>query len=273
MRGILPLAVLMSLSGTALAHDFWLQPRGWQAVPGIPLPFIVEVGHGPFRQQWGADGGHLLALNDLARGGSIDIRPLFKPGGQVPHLTRIFQRRGLHIITLVSTEAKSDLPSIRFNDYIKAEGLTSAIDARARSGTTSSNGRELYSRRAKALVQVGGAARQDDALATRPLGLTLEIVPLRNPYSLGADQILPVQILYQGRPLPGALVKLTNLEFDARPLRMMRSDANGRAGFAVPKVGSWLVNVIWTQPVASPDADFQTIFSSLTFGYPARRAR
>jgi hypothetical protein len=34
-----------------------------------------------------------------------------------------------------------------------------------------------------------------------------------------------------------------------------------------------LVNVIWTKPIAHPEADFQTTFSSLTFGYPARRER
>lgn len=273
MRRFILTIVGLSFAGAASAHDFWLQPRSWQTAPGVALPFFVEVGHGSFRQQWGADGGHLLALNDLAHGGGVDVRPLFKPGGEVPHLTRTFRREGLHIISLVSTNAPSDLPSIRFNDYLQAEGLTPAIEARTRSGTMNQNGRELYSRRAKALIQVGRQKPSDDALATRPLGLTLEIVPLRNPYSLGADHILPVQILFEGRPLPGALVKLTNLEFDAKPLRVIRSDASGRASFSVPQVGSWLVNVIWTKPLASRDADFQTTFSSLTFGYPAKRAR
>ncbi|MDP9086698.1 MAG: DUF4198 domain-containing protein, partial [Pseudomonadota bacterium] len=147
MRRLAALILGLSLGGTAVAHDFWLQPQSWQASPGTPLPFIVEVGHGKFRQQWGADGGHLLALNDLARGGAIDLRPLFKPGGEVPHLTRTFRREGLHIVSLVSTNAASDLPSIRFNDYIKVEGLTPAIDARTRAGSMNANGRELYSRR------------------------------------------------------------------------------------------------------------------------------
>jgi hypothetical protein len=273
MRRLGALILGLSLGGAAQAHDFWLQPQSWQAAPGNPMPFVVEVGHGSFRQQWGADGGHLLALKDLAQGGAVDVRPLFRPGGKVPHLTRTFRREGLHIVSLVSTNAASDLPAIRFNDYIKAEGLTPAIDARTRAGTMASNGRELYSRRAKALVQVGRPNPHDDALATRPIGLTLEIVPLRNPYSLGADHVLPVQILYDGRPLPGALVKLTSLEFDAKPLEMGRSDAAGRASFRVPPVGSWLVNVIWTKPIADPQADYLTTFSSLTFGYPAKRSR
>ena len=266
-------SAIVVLGGTATAHDFWLQPQSWQTQPGNALPFFVEVGHGSFRQQWGADGGHLLVLNDLARGGGVDVRPLFKPGGEVPHLTRTFRREGLHIISLVSTDASSNLPSIRFNDYIKVEGLTPAIDSRTRAGQMNGNGRELYSRRAKALIQVGRPSAGDNALATRPLGLTLEIVPLRNPYSLAADHILPVRILYEGRPLAGALVKLTSLEFDAKPIRVLRSDSKGSASFQVPQVGSWLINVIWTKPISSRDADFITTFSSLTFGYSAKRSR
>ena len=152
MHRFVALVLGVALSGSATAHDFWLQPQSWQTLPGNPLPFVVEVGHGSFRQQWGADGGHLLALDDLARGGAVDVRPLFKPGGEVPHLTRTFRREGLHIISLVSTNAASNLPSIRFNDYINVEGLTPAIDARTRAGMTNVSGRELYSRRAKALV-------------------------------------------------------------------------------------------------------------------------
>lgn len=268
--GLVPLLAASS----AIAHDFWLQPHGWQTMPGVPLPFAIEVGHGSFRQHWGSDKSHLLVLRDFAAGGSVDLRPLYHPGPSVPEpFVRTFKRPGLHVVALVSTRVPSDLPAIRFNDYIKAEGLTSAIDARTRAGTMNDSGRELYSRRAKALVQVGPARPSDAAVATRPLGMTLEIVPLRNPYALGPDRQLPVQILFQGRPLPGALVKLTSLEFDDKPLRTIRSDARGRATFQVPPVGSWLVNVIWTKPIRSPDADFETTFSSLTFGYGRARPR
>ena len=273
MRKIILFVLPLAVASQALAHDFWIQPRSWQAVIGQAMPFEVEVGHGSFRQQWGADGGHLLALHDLAVSGSIDIRKLFVAGGEVPHLTRVFQRPGLHVISLVSTNAVSDLPSIRFNDYIKVEGLTAVIDGRAKSGMTNTNGREIYSRRAKALVQVGPARPGDGALAMKPLGLTLEIVPRRNPYALGSDRTLPVSILYHGKPLAGALVKLTSLEFDERPLQSVRSDPNGNATLKIPAVGSWLVNVIWSEPTHSAGADYETVFSSLTFGYPAKRAR
>lgn len=235
------------------------------------MPISFEVGHGDARERWAAGADKLASLRDHSPGRTIDLRPLFRPGGDQPHLTHTFRRNGLHIVSMVSGDSVSDLPAIRFNDYLKAEGLTPAIIARARAGRTNTNGREYYSRRAKALIQVGRPMPTDNRWATGPIGLTLEVVPLRNPYSLLPDRILPVQILFEGRPLPGALVKLTLLESDARPLQTTRSDARGRANFKVPATGSWLVNVIWTKAVTTRDADFQTTFSSLTFAYPAKR--
>jgi uncharacterized GH25 family protein len=105
----------------------------------------------------------------------------------------------------------------------------------------------------------------------QPVGLTLEIVPERSPYAESASGDLPVHVLYHGRRLAGALVKLTNLEHDSVPAEMHITDAEGRASFTLPRAGSWLLNVIWTQPQGTPgETEFETVFSSLSFGFPAR---
>lgn len=257
----------------AQAHDFWLQPTRWDAGPGARLPFTVEVGHGAAREKWGGEAKRVTALQVAGPSGPVDLRRYFRPGGAVPHLTGTFGKRGLYVVSLVTSKVPSELPSIRFNDFLQVEGLTPAIEARRAAGTTNRPGRELYWRRAKTLIAFGPASAADNALATRPLGLSLEIVPRRNPYSLGADRRLPVQVLFEGRPLGGALVKLTSLEFDAKPIATGRTDGRGLVAFRVPPVGSWLVNVIWTKRIANPAAEFETTFSSLTFGYAPRHAR
>ena len=178
-----------------------------------------------------------------------------------------FEKPGVYVLAFQSNYAESVLPAIRYNDYIKVEGLTPAIALRARTRTNDKPGREIYSRRAKALVQVG-SPDSPQPWVTKPVGLSLEIVPDKNPYALAANEELPVHVLYQGRPLAGALVKLTNLEFDVRPVAMRVSDAQGRAAFSFPRTGTWLINVIWTKPIPGDSrADFDTTFSSLTFGY------
>jgi uncharacterized GH25 family protein len=125
---------------------------------------------------------------------------------------------------------------------------------------------------AKSIVQVGQRGAGSQAQVTKPVGLPLEIVPEQNPYAEPRPATLPVRVIYKGRPLAGALLKLTNLEHDAAPLETHLTDHEGHASFILPKDGSWLLNVIWTRPLqSSSEADFETVFSSLSFGFPATR--
>jgi uncharacterized GH25 family protein len=111
-------------------------------------------------------------------------------------------------------------------------------------------------------------------LATRAIGLKLEIVPDRNPYSLGTDRMLPMHVLFNGRRLANATVKLTDLASDAKPVAIALTDRSGRVRFKIPKQGNWLVNVVWGEPLrGDPRVDYETTFSSLTFGFPIMPVR
>ncbi|MDO4641445.1 MAG: DUF4198 domain-containing protein [Neisseria sp.] len=59
----------------------------------------------------------------------------------------------------------------------------------------------------KSVVVVDGG--EDLATISRPVGQTLEIVPLANPNTLQPGSLFPVQILFQGKPLAGATVTAT----------------------------------------------------------------
>lgn len=266
MRKIILPAMVLAAAMPAMAHDFWLQPRGYQFPAPAAAPFIVLVGHGPVRQRWAGDPARVLFLKSIGPDGVHDHRGDLHEGAGSNGVLR-FTQPGTYIVAMQTTPAESDLPALRYNSYATEEGLTPALDLRARTGQTNADGREIYSRRLKALIQVGPDAGPQP-LVTQPVGLSLEIVPERDPYRLKPGQTLPVRILYGGRPLEGALVKLTNLDFDTRPVEMHRSDRAGRAAFSVPDSGAWLVNVIWTKPITgNPKFDFETTFSSLTFGY------
>jgi uncharacterized GH25 family protein len=190
-------------------------------------------------------------------------------GATTGDATIALDRPGLHVIALETDyRAESHLPAARFNDYLAVEGLTPAIALRARQHRTDADGAEYYGRHAKALIQVGPPSAADLAMAARPVGLALEIVTERSPYAQPRAATLPVRVDYHGRPLAGALVKLTDLAHDAEPVETHRTDRHGRALFAMPAGGRWLLNVIWTQPQpASSPADFETSFSSLSFGF------
>ena len=264
-RTSLFIAAILSADAAA-AHDFWLQPRDFAVAVNAPVPMTIEVGHGPARQRWSAAIDRIATFAAVGPAGRKDIHTALQPPGGPADATIGFSQPGAYVVVLETNRAASDLPAIRFNDYIKAEGIAPAIAARAATGATDAPGRELYSRRAKAIVRVGDAATAQPQV-TRPVGMTLEIVPQRDPTAAGFDMTLPVTILYEGRPLAGAFVKLNNLDFDARPVATAITDARGAATFTVPFKGLWQMNVVWTKPIKDPKADFDTVFSSLTFGW------
>ncbi len=266
MRFFIAKLSLVLVATSANAHDFWLQPTTFRTAPEAPVPFTILVGHGDDRSRWTIDRKRILLMKAVGPNGEIDLRPTLGQAGDAADTAPVFAQPGLYVVAMETNNAVSDLPADKFTDYAKTEGLTQALDHRVRTGTTASNGREIYSRRAKAVIRVGDS-KKPDPRATRPVGLTLEIVPERDPYALGKARNLPVHVIYEGKRLAGATVKLTNLKSDEKPIAVIKTDKAGRATFRIPESGSWLLNVVWTKPISGrPDADFDTIFSSLTFG-------
>lgn len=265
---------MMALVGRgAGAHDFWLQPDVYWTAPNVVVPMTLQVGHGPARQRSPIPARRILRFQAIdPTGAATDLRGRLRMGAAHADGDFVLRTRGAQVLVLQTDDrAQTHLPALRFNDYLQVEGLTPALDQRARQHRMDRDASENYSRCAKAIVQVGAGGAQGQA--TRPVGLPLEIVPEQSPYAATRSAQLPVRVLYGGRPLAGALVKLTRLEDDAEPFETHRTDRAGRAVFIMPTAGAWLLNVIWTRPQPrAAETDFETIFSSLSFGLPARRA-
>jgi uncharacterized GH25 family protein len=103
------------------------------------------------------------------------------------------------------------------------------------------------------------------------LGFTLELIPERSPYALGVGDALPVVLRYEGKPLAGVLVMA--LHGSGETLASIRSDAAGRARVPLSRGGAWLVKAVHMVPApAGTDADWESIWASLTFELPAERA-
>lgn len=254
----------IGLSGATFAHDLWLQPREFIFATGQAVPVDILIGHGPSREDWGDRLDRVILLKSISPvGKSTNLLPA---AFAAKSLTLTFKERGAHMIAMQSKSLVNVLPAARFNEYVAEEGLTAIARHRAATSTANKSGRELYSRRAKTIVQIGAPDARSSKAVVKPVGLSLEIIPERHPYLLTRGEKLPLLVNFKGRPLPGALVKLTNLDADARPVAMARTNAQGRVAFSVPTKGKWLLNVIWSTPVAGQDSLYLTIFSSLTFG-------
>jgi uncharacterized GH25 family protein len=266
--------LLLSRTSAGLAHDFWVEPGEYWVSAGASTSMTLQVGHGPYRERSPIPARRITQFQAIAPDGTkIDLHDRLQLGGVTKDGDFSLHESGTYVLVLQTDDrAQTHLPSIRFNDYLKAEGLTPALEQRARLHRMDADGSERYSRCAKSFVQIGpvsaGSQESQDQI-NKPVGLPLEIVPEVNPYRVPRPTTLPVRVLYEGQPLAGALVKLTDLSQDASPFEVHVSDDKGRAIFPMPRSGTWLLNVIWTKALGpSDETDFDTIFSSLSFGFP-----
>lgn len=254
------------------AHDFWLQPSEYWIEPDTLDSMTLQVGHGPFRQRSPIPLRRITRFQAIAPNGmAVDVHQRLRLGQGAEDGDFRLNDPGTYVLVLQTDDgAQTHLPAIRFNDYLKVEGLTPALEQRARLQRMDADGSERYSRCAKSIVQVGQPRAGLQGQVDKPVGLPLEIVPEANPYGTKRPATFPVRVLYAGHALAGALVKLTNLANDASPFEVRLTDRDGRASFTMPNAGAWLLNVIWTKPLPrSEETDFETVFSSLSFGFPS----
>jgi uncharacterized GH25 family protein len=263
--------LLYSRAPLVAAHDFWLQPSDYWVAPDGLTAMTLQVGHGPFRQRSPIPARRITQFQAIDSDGTIvELHEQLRLGQPEEDGDFRLEKPGTYVLVLQTDDrAQSHLPFIRFNDYLTVEGLTPALEQRARLHRMDADGSERYSRVAKSILQVGPPGAGSQGRVIKAIGLPLEIVPDANPYGVPRPVDLPVHIIYAGQPLAGALVKLTNLENDAAPFETHLTDRDGRASFTMPNSGTWLLNVIWTKVAPSSDeADFETVFSSLSFGFP-----
>lgn len=267
MKRLLTALTCLAIAPAAQAHDFWLLPATFSVEPTEPVSIGFIVGHGQEISDWKLGWDRIVSLNHYGPDGHRGIgETVIARIEETPGKSELsLDAPGTHMITFTSRDSWIELEAEIFNGHVEKEGLTLVANKREADGTTEEPGTELYSRRAKTLIQVGDVYTDQ---VTQPVGQLLEIVPDRNPYALGRDDALPVSVYFRGEPLEGATIDLENLSVADMAIQTMTTDSDGKASFKFGKAGTWKVNVIWSVPLENNErADFDTIFTSLTFGY------
>ena len=258
------LALLAGLLATPLrAHDFWIEPSSFHPSVGSTVGLRLMVGQGFRGEPVPRNPALIVKFELISASGEAPIpgRPADDPAGTAP-----ITAPGLQAVGYRSGDSFVSLDAQKFEDYLREEGLERIVAERARRGETEKPSRELFSRCAKALLFAGeGPVRGDD----RALGFSLELLAEKNPYALRAGSELPVRLLFDGRPLEGALV-VAIPRGEPRETLSQRTDRSGRARLRLPREGAWLVKAVHMVPApADSGADWRSLWASLTFEMPA----
>ena len=259
-------AFLFATSINVQAHDFWLEPTAYRSQGPNSLALQFKVGHKEDTSHWNLAWDRIVALRTYSFDGVTDMAASVVPKtSMLPGMAKTAKLpSGTHVIGFESYHATSTLRAKKFNQYAKEEGLTEVLAHREARGQNDIAGKELYSRKAKTIVQVGDAVTNN---VLKPIGHTLEIVPLEHPYKL-AGNTLSVQVLFKGKPLSNALIDAYSLVDHSAKEQAVKTDSEGKATFKFDVEGPVILNTVWGVPLAnSAAADFETYFSSLTFEY------
>ncbi|MBL8523642.1 MAG: DUF4198 domain-containing protein [Betaproteobacteria bacterium] len=260
LRGLTAIAAALGMP-PLFAHDFWIEPSIFSAQPGQRIELRLRVGEHLAGDPVLLDAvrGRQFVMQDAVERKPVAVRVAADPAGSVT-----VSRPGLQVIGYFNQPARIELPAEKFNAYLKEEGLDSIIALRGQRNQTDSSARELYARCAKSLVLSG----EPDESGDRRLGFPLELLAERNPYTLAADQLLPVRLTFLDKPVEGALVMALSSLNPAEKLSA-RTDRDGRVQFQLRASGMWLIKAVHMIEVSEGiDADWASYWASLTFALP-----
>jgi len=242
------------------AHDFWIEPESFRPAVGQKVPVHLYVGMdfkgdpAPYIPEWFERYVYVNAQGEKP----VPGLPGDDPAGTVP-----ITAAGLTVIGYRSTKFSVSFDTAaEFEKYLIKEGLERNLTLLNKGKPSPGKITENYSRCAKALVMNGTATTAAD----RVLGFRIELVAEKSPYA-GTGPV-PFRLLYENRPLAGALVVAFN---KAAPLDKLkaRTDPEGRVIFDIKRRGTWLVTAVHMIPAPrGSEAQWESIWASLSFERP-----
>lgn len=263
-QGVMAVA-LSSLSVTVVqAHEFWMIPHNAQSRMDEQVVFELRIGSGlPGTQSVRLPGlVSTFTAHDAQGNYEVSGRDNSRVIGHLRPRTP-----GATVVALRTNQAKITLPSTEFEGYLQEEGLTNVMHQRQTEGDTGQPATELYSRCAKSIILVDGNSAGFDT----PAGLPLEVIPLSEPLGYQPGQPYHLRLLRDGKPLPDAQIK-AQLHGKKRYLLTAVSDAQGNVAISLPEAGVWLFSAVDMVPANDPDADWQSLWASVTLDIGERSA-
>lgn len=267
MRACLAAVIVGAAAATAFAHDFWIEPAKFRA--RVDEDVVIGLRNGVTFPGAPVARDDALIERFVVAGpeGTSDVRGADRtnPAGSVTGA-----KDGIYVLGYRGKRRYVELAAEKFEAYLKEEGLDAISKLRAERKHTKKAGREVFSRCAKALLKVGEGAKDGH---DRRLGLTVEIVPETNPYLVAAGTECSFLLLRDGKPLADALV-VARCRADADHPVSARTDKDGRVRLKLGAAGEWLVkSVVMTEAPADVNADWESIWASLTFELAAAKSR
>lgn len=248
--------LLFTIVHSLWAHDLYLMPQKFRPAKGEVILLSVHTADGFPMSDQPMDPARIIAVPAI----SLDS---WRMANKATHAL-VSVKDGSQYFAIFTKQRFLEMESDKFDDYLKAEGLTAQLALRKQKNETTIKSREMYAKYAKAYVIAG----QSTPMFAKPLGMKAEIVPLADPASLKPGDSLPIEVLFDGKPLPDAQVELALSESGSAKSSLQiagRTGPNGRLTVRIPSAGKIRLHSIAMDRVNQPTHDWESYWASLTF--------
>lgn len=268
MRRLLFFLMFSMVTFFACAQELWLEASQFVYAPADSLKINFKTGvdfiGNAWRESEATDAANKRGLKTIAlhqQNKFLEMRRYLRKdeGGLVIPP----QTQGTCLIVLETQSSFREFEPDKFNSYLREAALDDAYYQRQKTNALDKNGSELYTHFAKLLTQVG---KQTDDTFRKEVSLTVEIIPMQNPYLLKVGDRVQFKIMYEGKPLFGARVKVWNRHNNRTSVQNIFTEQNGMIETHISNPGAWMVSVIKMIPSKDAQADWQSYQGSLTFG-------
>lgn len=256
------LILLLCASAAAHGHELYIVPGTFFPSKGATIAIGLHVGDSFPESEIGGRPDRFKDPRLIGLSGSASLRNLRVEGKR--NIGDVAVEEAGELIAAVHTvPALIELDPAKFTEYLKEVGLTDVIAWRAGHGESTKPGKERYSKYAKAVLLSGAANR----FSSRPVGYAIEIVPETDPYTAKPGDLLPIQVLFRGRPAADLQIESAWAGKGGPKLTVVgRTGPDGRTKVPLPAAGLWRIHTIKMERCAEPSvADWESFWASMTF--------
>ncbi len=252
---------LLILASTTFGHDLWLIPHPKitlgkvshiQANSGMDFPVSESAPDTSLftkRVLVSPDGKELILDADGKEGTSGLMK--FTP-----------EKEGIYIGAVTTRKRIITLSAERFNAYLVSDGMPHIYLERVKEKTLDKEGVEQYSKSPKVLFRVGNGKTGDPC---KEIGLPLEIIPTKNPFTLKVGDTLPVKVLFQGKPLANAPLGWDHPGDGEPPSGTVRTNEKGEALIPLAKTGLMTIRLTHMTRPKKADHEWESFWTTLSF--------
>lgn len=258
LRRLSLLALLCPL--LLIAHDLYLLPERFYVKPGDKVLLSIHNGDSFPDSEDPVDPARLIHPRLVTATGTLPLSG-FQILDKSTHTLAEMPGPGSVWFAVQTAPKYIEMLPDKFEAYLKEEGLDEVVAARHQSGRQLQPGRERYAKFAKSYLVSG----QPDLTFQKPLGLTIEIVPLADPASIRPGGQLPIQVLFENKPLANMQIERAT---GGNELKILgRTDAQGRLSVPIVRAGRHRLHALLMKPApaSDPQADWMSFWASLTF--------